>query len=87
MMTCLKEGYVSLHHSELRDMPASMMAEAFVDVEVEPKLQAVVEECFPGSANRSQEARLDVHVRGVGGQAMQEAFFDIPLLPRIATLL
>ena len=33
-----------------------MMAEAFVDVEVEPKLQAVGEECLPGSANRSEEA-------------------------------
>ena len=67
-----------------------MMAEAFVDVEVEPKLQEIGEECLPGSANRSEEARLDVRVRGFWVEAMQEAFFDIrvfiPLLPHIATL-
>ena len=76
-MTCCQGGYISLRHYEFRDMTASMMAEAFVDVEVEPKLQAVGEECLPGSANRSEEARLDVHVRGFWGDTMQEAFFDI----------
>ena len=75
MMTCRQGGYISLRHNELRDMTASMMAEAFVDVEVEPKLQAVGEECLPGSANRLEEARLNVHVRGFWGETMQEAFF------------
>ena len=67
MMTCHQGCYISLHHNELRDMTASMMAEAFVDVEVKQKLKAVVEECLPGSANRSEEARLDVRVRGFWG--------------------
>ena len=63
MMTCCQGGYISLRHNELRDMTASMVAEAFVDVEVKLNLQAVVEECFPGSANRLEEARLKMCVR------------------------
>ena len=85
MMTCRQGGYISLRHNELRDMMASMMAEDFVDVEVEPNLQAVGEECLPGSANRSEEARLDVRVRAFWGEAMQEAFFDIRVFHPLAS--
>ena len=85
MMTCRQGRYISLRHNELRDMTASMMAEALVYMEVEPKLQAVGEECLPVSANRSEEARLDVRVRGFWGEAMQEAFFDIRVFHPIAS--
>ena len=76
MMTCRQGGYLSLRHNELRDLTASMMAEVFDDVQTEPKLQPVTDECLPNSANRSEEARLDVRVRGFWGTGMQEAFFD-----------
>ena len=77
MMICRQGGYLSLRHNELRDLTASMMADVCTDVEVEPKLQPVVDECLPHCANRSEEARLDVRARGLWGTSMQEAFFDV----------
>ena len=75
MMTCRQGGYLSLRHNKLRDLTASMMAEVFDDVQTEPKLQPVTDECLLNSANRSEEARLHVRVRGFWGTGMQEAFF------------
>ena len=61
----------------MRDLTASVMAEVFHDVEVEPKLQPVTDEGLPSSANRSAEARLDIRTRGFWGVNTQEAFFDL----------
>ncbi len=77
MMICRQGGYLSLRHNELRDLTASLMAEVCIDVQVEPKLQPVNDECLPRSANTSEEARLDVRARGFWGTSMQEAFFDV----------
>ena len=80
---------MSLRHNEVRDLTASVMAEVFHDVKVEPKLQPVTDEGLPSSANRSTEARLGIRARGFWGVNTQEAFFDVRVfthsLPQIPT--
>ena len=46
------------------------------DVEVEPVLQEVTGETLNHSANKSPDARLDIHARG-SWERQRSAFFDV----------
>ena len=58
----------------MRDQFASLLKDVCHDVEVEPQLQALTREVLNNSAKSSDEARLDVNVRGFRGQ---RASFDV----------
>ena len=74
-LSCKKGGFITLRHNNLRDSTARLLAEVCKDVKVEPLLTPLTGEPSSGSANQSDEARLDVSAIGfwVSGQ---KAFFD-----------
>ena len=75
--TCKKGGFVINRHNDLRDLTASLLDEVCTDVCVEPPLAPLTGESFHYlTANRSDEARLDISARGVWCKG-QRAFFDI----------
>ena len=76
-------------HNELCDLTANMLSEVCNDVSVEPILQPLTGEQFQYcTANKSDEARLDVAARGFWTRG-QRAFCDVrvfdPSAPRLLT--
>ena len=63
-MICRKGGYPTLRHNEVRNLVASALNEVCTDVSLEPRLQPLSGEALPSSANKEDEARLDVKARG-----------------------
>lgn len=96
MLICRYGGYLTLRHNEIRDLTASLLKETCANVTTEPRLQPLTGESLPASANREDEARVDIKAKGFWSQGSQEAFFDVrvfhPFAPSyrntpIATLL
>ena len=78
VLSCLKGGYPSIRHNELRDFTASLLSETCHGVAVEPSLQPVTSESLNGaSANRQGGARLDIVASGFWGSTFERAFFDV----------
>ena len=76
-LICKRGGFVSLRHNKIRDLEASFLSEVCKDVTTEPPLLPLSGETFDHrTANRSDEARLDISARGVWS-SMDKAFFDI----------
>lgn len=75
-MSCVKGGYIHQRHDELRDTLAKISEEISNDVETEPHLQPLTGEKLSNSANSTDEATLDISVRGFW-QRGQRAFFDV----------
>ena len=76
-MSCKKGGFVSIRHNNLRDLTAKILSEVCNDTEIEPQLQPLTGEVLNNrTANRSNEARLDIRARGVWERG-QQAFFDL----------
>ena len=74
-----KLGGFHLRHNDLRDTLASVFQEVSSDVAVEPRLQPLNGEIFPRSANKEDEARLDIRARGFWDSetGRNDAFFDV----------
>ena len=63
-MSCEKGGFVTIRHNDLRDLTAKTLC---YDTEIEPTLVPLSgEDLSNRTANRSNEARLDVRIRGFG---------------------
>ena len=61
----------------MRDITADLISEVCLDVAIEPRLNPLSGECLHNrTANRDEEARLDVSARGVWRRG-ERAFFDI----------
>ena len=75
-MSCMKGGFIYRRHDDVRDMLANLLKDVCHDVQVEPHLQSLTGEALTGGANLSDEARLDVSVRGFW-QRGQRAFYDV----------
>eukprot|EP00794_Sanderia_malayensis_P013173 gene13173-biopygen10500 len=75
-MSCQKGGYIHHRHNELRDLLGKLATEISNDVSIEPALQPLSGEQLPRNLNTSEEARLDISVRGFW-QREQSAFFDV----------
>ena len=77
-LSCALGSFIISCHNELRDLTADLLLEVCNDVEVEPRLQPVsAHHVLPTSANRSDEARLDVKACGLWGGRFERAFFDV----------
>ena len=76
-MNCKKGGFITIRHNDLHDLTANLLTDIWRDVDIEPQLLPVTGETFEnGTANTSNEARVDIKSRGfwvIG----QEAFFDV----------
>ena len=76
-LSCKKGGFVTQRHNEIRDITAALLSEVCNDVRKEPTLLDLNgEHLAQRSANRSQEARLDISATGFWTPG-QRAFFDV----------
>ena len=77
-LSCLKGGFLSIRHNEIRDYTAKLMTEVCHDVCVEPTLQPVTGEVFSNVTAISVDgARLDIAANGFWGGRFERAFFDV----------
>ena len=74
---CRHGGFQIQQHNKLRDIVASLLDEVCSNVATEPQLQALSGEHLPRSANKEDNARLDVRASGFWGVGEKDAFFDI----------
>ena len=75
-MNCTKGGFIHRRHDVIRDVIAQIVDGVAYDVHTEPPLQPLTGEALPTSANREDEARLDIAARGFW-QKGEMAFFDV----------
>ena len=75
-MSCQKGGYIHHRHNEVRDLLGKLATEISNDARIEPPLQHLSGENLPKNSNKSEEARLDISIRGFW-QKEQSAFFDV----------
>ena len=78
-MSCKKDGFISIRHSDLQNITANMMLEVCnvksVDTEAEPKLTPLSGEELQGiTSNNSREARVDIRTRGFWERGHQQTF-------------
>ena len=67
-MICRHGGLTFVRHNELCDITAEWLNKVCCDVAIEPPLQQLTgEEVVPATANRQDEARVDIHARGFWG--------------------
>ena len=74
-MICKQGGFVIQRHNELRDLEADLLNVVCNDVEIEPALRDVRGEVSNSGSNTSQDARLDVHARGLW-ESQRSAFLS-----------
>ena len=53
-----------MRHNELRNLEAELVNTVCKDVQIEPVLQDITGEVLNPGANKSADARLDIHARG-----------------------
>ena len=75
-MVCRHGGLIIQRHNEIRDLEAEMLRTVCTDVEIEPLLQGITGEELNRGANKTPDARLDVHARGFWDR-QQSAFSDV----------
>ena len=84
-MICPKEGFLTIRHNEIRDLTASLLTNVCHNVATEPRLQPLSGELMSScSAITTNEARLDIRVRGFWSTA-QDAYFDVRVFHPHAT--
>ena len=83
-MVCKKGGFLCIRHDEVRDIAADLLREVCHEVTVEPTLLPLTgKQLAYLTANRTNEARLDVSARGFWTRG-QRAFFDIRVFDPMA---
>ena len=76
-MICPHGGMTISRHNEIRDLTADWLSEVCRETEVEPLLQPLSGEIIlPRSANKQEDARVDIKTIGLWGR-QQSAFFDV----------
>ena len=65
-----------MRHNELCHLEAELLNTVCKDVQIEPVLQDITGEVSNPRANKSADARLDIHARGFWEQC-SSAFFDV----------
>ena len=76
-MSSKKGGFVSIRHTDLRDLTVKIVSELGKYTEIVPKLLPLSgEELYGRTTIRSNEAKLDIRAGGFWKRG-QQAFFDI----------
>lgn len=73
-----------MRHDEPKNLFASLTSEVYRDVEIEPPLEPLNGEQLPPSANKREDARSDVRVRGYWSKG-RDAFFEFRVSYPFAT--
>ena len=84
-LTCNCGGFSFLRHNEIRDLSAKLLTEVCPNVGIEPGLEPLFGETLVmRTANRHNEARLDIRAQGFWGKRWQDTFFDVRVFNPIA---
>ena len=78
-MSCQKVGYIHHRHNEVRDLLGKLATK------IEPPLEHLSGENLPKNSNKSEEAKLDISIRGFWKKE-QSAFFDVRVFHPFAPL-
>jgi hypothetical protein len=74
---CHTGGFINRRHDKVRDLLVGEMREVLHDVQSEPTLTPLTGEgLLPNSANKDDDARVDIRARGFWAD-QQSAFFDV----------
>ena len=77
-LSCAKGGFPTLRHNEVRDIAAKLLSEVCTEVRIEPRLQPLSgEQIHLASANREDNARLDISANGFWGGQQERSMFDV----------
>ena len=83
-LSCMKGGYISMRHDNVRDLTANLLKEVAYDVRTEPRLIELTGETFAHkTANTEDEARLDISARNFWSPGTK-AFCDIRIFNPLA---
>ena len=83
-LSCMKGGYISMRHDNVRDLTANLLKEVANDVRTEPRLIELTGEKFAHkTANTEDEARLDISARNFWSPGTK-AFCDIRIFNPLA---
>ena len=72
--------FVTMRHNELGDIEAELLNTVCKDVQIEPVLRDITREVSNPGANKSADARLDIHAGGFWRKC-SSAFFDVRVIP------
>ena len=75
-LSCQKGGFIYRRHDEVKELIGHIANELYHDVEIEPNLIPISGEMLHHTANRQQDARLDISIRDFW-QRGQRAFADV----------
>ena len=74
-LTCNRGGFSFLRHNEIRGLSAKLLTELCSNVGIKPELQPLTGEILTlRTANRQDEARLDIRAQRFWGERRQDAF-------------
>ena len=83
-LNCKKGGFISTRHNDVRNFTAELLSEVCNDVAVEPMLTPLTGENLKyRTANRKDDARVDVSARGVWIRG-SKAYFDVQVFNPLA---
>ena len=84
-LSCKKEGFVTIQDNQVTNITATLLNEICNDVQIEPQLQSLSGEHFDAkTANKHEDARLDISARGFWCSG-KKALFDVRVLNPIAS--
>ena len=76
---CHTGGYINARHDRVRDYIHKKASSVYNDTEIEPKLQRVEEQILNPGANKSDEARSDIRIKGYE-RDYQNTMFDVKVI-------
>ena len=75
-MICKLGGFITQRHNQLRDIESEFLIMVCSDVEIEPVLKDITGEHLNRGFNKAQNARLDIHARGLW-ERHRSTLFDV----------
>ena len=77
-LTCNHGRFSFLRHNKTRDLSTKLLTEVCPNMGIEPGLQPLSRETLAmRTANRQDEARLDIRAQGFWGERQQDTFFNV----------
>ncbi len=76
VLSCLRGGFPTLGHNEIRDVTANLLTEVCHNVITEPDLQPL-SGMTRATSNTADRARLDIAVNGFWGGRFERTFLDV----------
>ena len=77
-LSCLKGGFPSIWHNEIRDLTANLLTEVYNDVCIEAELLPIDSRVLTGASSYTQDGtRVYIAANGFWGGRFEHTFFDV----------